>query len=59
MSLFTNGGINLLPNPWLVNGPSRKLSVVAEVLGETHLFGGYRGAKLRVPLARAAMSTDP
>lgn len=41
MSLFTNGGINLLPSPWLVNGPSRKLSVVAEVLGEPHLFWGY------------------
>lgn len=48
--LFTNRGTNLLPNPWLLTGPSRKRYVVTEVLGETHLFWGYWGAKLHVRL---------
>lgn len=41
MSLFTNGSINLLSNPWLVNSPSKKLSVVAAVFP-----WGCWGAKL-------------
>lgn len=52
MSLFTNGSINLLPNPWLVNGPSKKLSVAAEVC-----FLGDIGVQSSVCAAGTAMGT--
>lgn len=59
MSLCTNGGINLPPNPWLVNNPSRQLSVVAEVLGDTRLFRVYWGAKHLQGLLRASIHEHP